>query len=58
MCGVFGICFVELNDLKLKLRLKLKLLLFLSKIVLKKMISKKKKYLKVVLCCVYILYKF
>lgn len=50
MCGVFEICFVELNDLEVKLCVKLKLLLFLSKIVLKVMVSKK--YLKVVLCCV------
>lgn len=43
MCGVLGICSVELSDLKVKPRVKLKSPLSLSKIASKVMTSKKKK---------------
>lgn len=58
VCGVLEICSVELNDLEVKPRVKLKLPLSLSKIALKKMTSKKKKYPKAVLRCANTSYKF
>lgn len=56
VCGVLGICSVELNDLKPKQRVKLISPLSLSKIALKVMASKK--YPKAVLRCAYTSYKF
>lgn len=54
MCGVLGICSVELSDLKVKPRVKLKSPLSLSKIASKVMTSKKKINIRKLFCAVLI----